>query len=625
MPKATAHKSLSVEGTTPRAGVPYSLRSIVNGARKKIQDALLVASAMTSTNHDKGPSSGVTATVTTTSADDAEQLTGAANTTTSQTAAAPPSGGKEVREYPPSKYGFHELATKKKIVEGDFLKIPLVHGRNPSLPDPDFVLVEYRGHNQANKRAFDWILKTSPPVNCTAVGPKMLMQILDRNDIHGYDSRQFPNTAEILRNGHSLGSITEIKEQIVSTRNRNKAAKINSTSIAQYTINEISKRCRRTSAPASASSKLPPGHAPSAQLPPAENMVNLLFPNPSSPTQLISTRPPGALPVFTPTSSPELDNLLSTFRSTVFLPSHLISAQRTLLYRPKNHPLLTNPDEPATVKLGNEVLPLQPLNHLRDEPATRSTFARILALMTEGRDWANLPGFLEGLVVAKRRLKSQQLEKMVRRANMCGRQGVVLVCLQRVERTGVGLWDGEVVRECMRGAVMRAQEGGWAQEAVEGGWKLARAYWELMWMKTHTKAGGANGRMMPDVMGVMVLMSAARVVKAKESTEERMAELETFVQRLLGLWGTVDFGDEASSWHEANRKLLNWAPVLRGMQLAQKVLGKDSKLGSELGAKAHNDLEPMVLKALATVYAHKAEEGSRRGISLHEDLAQADL
>lgn len=239
----------------------------------------------------------------------------------------------------------------------------------------------------------------------------------------------------------------------------------------------------------------------------------------------------------------------------------------------------------------------------------------------EGKDWANLPGFLEGLKTAKRKLKGWQVEKMVRTANACGRQGVVLVCLQRVERTGVGLWEGGVARECMLGAVMRAIEGAWSEEAVEGGWRLARQYWELMWDDRHLRVGGANVKMMPEVLGAMVLLSVARMVK--EGDERK--ELERFVHRLLGVWGKVDFSLAEGGWVEANQKLVGWAPVLRGMQLAQKVLGKDSEMGRELGEKAKNDLEPMMQKALAAVYAQTPENGSRRGVKLYEDLAKADL
>ena len=268
---------------------------------------------------------------------------------------------------------------------------------------------------------------------------------------------------------------------------------------------------------------------------------------------------------------------------------------------------------------------LQPLNHLRDEPATRPSFAKVLELMKEGKDWANLPGFLEGLKTARRKLKGWQIEKLVRKANACGRQGVVLVCLQRVERTGVGLWDSNVARECMLGAVMRAMDGGWTKESVEDGWRLGRQYWELTWDKRHHSSDGGNAKLNVGVVGSMVLLNAARVVKAGEGMED----VERFARRLKSLLG-LDWTEEMrakenSGWVEANQDLLIYGPILKGMQLAQRVLGKDSELGRDLGERIEKDLELMLQKALAIVNAHTPEDGSRRGAKLYGDLAEADL
>lgn len=137
--------------------------------------------------------------ITTVSTDHPQQSSDTAGTTTGTT------------EYPPSKYGFHILTTKKKIEEGDHMRIPLPHGANPALPDADFVIMEYRGLNQGDKKATDWILMTSTPVNVTSKGPEQFMKILNNHNIHGYDSKKFSNTTEIFRNGQSLGTITEMK------------------------------------------------------------------------------------------------------------------------------------------------------------------------------------------------------------------------------------------------------------------------------------------------------------------------------------------------------------------------------------------------------------------------------
>ena len=233
----------------------------------------------------------------------------------------------------------------------------------------------------------------------------------------------------------------------------------------------------------------------------------------------------------------------------------------------------------------------------------------------------NLPRFLEGLKTAKRKLRGAQVEKMVRRAIECGRQGVVLVCLQRVERTGVGLWEGGVARECMLGAVMRAMEGGWEKDSVEEGKRLAGKYWELMWDERHSKAGGANVKLMPEVVGVMLLLSAARVLRGGEGSEE----VARFAERLVGAWGKVEWDIDEGNWVDANHRLVAWAPIWKGMMLAQRVLGKESQLGRDLGVKAQEDVEPMLRKALAAVQAHTPQGGTRRGVSLYEDLAQANI
>ena len=146
-------------------------------------------------------------------------------------------------------------------------------------------------------------------------------------------------------------------------------------------------------------------------------------------------------------------------------------------------------------------------------------------------------------------------------------------------------------------------------------------YWELMWDERHGKVGGANVKLMPEVAGVMVLLSAARMLKAGEGKEE----VGKFAERLVGAWGRFDLTVDESDWVQANHLLVAWAPVLQGMKLAQRVLGKESQFGKELGLKAQKELEPLLGNALATVNAHTPEGGTRRGIQLYEDLLQADL
>ncbi len=153
----------------------------------------------------------------------------------------------------------------------------------------------------------------------------------------------------------------------------------------------------------------------------------------------------GALPTFTPTSDAELDTILSTFRSKVFVPSHLLKRHRDLVYRKRHRPLLNV--EPITVMIGAEEVPLEPLDHLSSEPNMRREFSRMLSLMKEAKDWNSLPGFLAGCHTAKRKVDARLLEKMVRKANEAGRQRTVMECIRRSDTTGFILGDARIVRE----------------------------------------------------------------------------------------------------------------------------------------------------------------------------------
>lgn len=331
----------------------------------------------------------------------------------------------------------------------------------------------------------------------------------------------------------------------------------------------------------------------------------------------------GALPTFQPTPSPQLDTLLATFRSNVFLPSHLISLQKDLLYKKKNHPLLTS-DEPATVRLGDEVLQLHPLSHVKDEPNTRASFAKALDLMTESGDFKNLPGFLQGLKTARRSIKDYQLEKAVRRANESGRQSIINDCLRRTESTGLSLGNLRVAREVVWGATLRAIQSDWSQKGVEKAAKYAENVWELMHDPRHGEKmhGMENAKRRPEVLGVLVQLSAARATMSGDKSA-----VEKYVSLMLSYWerGREEMALEEGDWNDANYKLLMWAPVWHGIKLARKVLGAQSPLGKKLGERMSQDLGPLVEQCQEILSANPPHEGTRRGLNMYERLSQVSL
>ena len=248
-------------------------------------------------------------------------------------------------------------------------------------------------------------------------------------------------------------------------------------------------------------------------------------------------------------------------------------------------------------------------------------------MMGETGDWGNMVGFLEGLKVAKRKLAGWQVEKMVRRANEGGKQGVIHEILRRVESTGVGLWDVGVCREVMRGAVLKGVQSGWSGEGVEKGVKYAENLWELMWDSRHREEQnklGTNPRGRPEIIGVMVLMHAVKAIRLGAGKEEREM-VEKYAELMLERWENsrdVMAADE-HDWSDANYKLLIWAPVWQGLKTARQVVGAGSPLGKRLGEKLNRDVEPLMQKSQAIISAHALDKGTRRGLKMYEDILQA--
>ena len=267
---------------------------------------------------------------------------------------------------------------------------------------------------------------------------------------------------------------------------------------------------------------------------------------------------------------------------------------------------------------------MHPLNHVQDEPNTRSSFAKALDLMTETRDFKNLPGFLEGLKTARRSIKGYQLEKAVRRANESGRQSIVNDCLRRTQTTGLSLGDLQVAREVMWGATLRAMQKEWSQEGIEKGAKYADNLWELMHDSRHDEKmhGLEDAKRRPEVLGVLVQMSAAR---AKMGGDKIV--VEKYASLMLKNWenGRAELDFEEGNWNDANYKLLMWAPVSHGITLAREVVGAQSPLGKRLREKMSQDVEPLVKKCQEILSANAPQEGKRRGLNMHEKLSQVSL
>lgn len=326
------------------------------------------------------------------------------------------------------------------------------------------------------------------------------------------------------------------------------------------------------------------------------------------------------LPTFAPTNSPQLDELLTTFRTDIFLPACLPKAQQDIIFRKKLHHLLLT-DEPATASIGKEVVQLRPL-HRADEPRTISSLAKILDLLPQAGEsaWENLPGFLAGLKISKRKLKGYQMEKIVRRACKQGKEGLIMQCMKQVERTGLSLWDAGAAREMMLASVRRADEAGWTKNGVAGALKFAEAVWLLIQDPRHAlpkrRDGLVDPMSRPDIVGILLQLHSANALhQLPDPPNNDMSAVRSYATMILVQLSHLDPSElslppptsssistssssPASSsssppivpkeiFKAANEKAHLYSPLAHGMRLALQLLTttaspEDVKLRTQL-------------------------------------------
>ena len=241
----------------------------------------------------------------------------------------------------------------------------------------------------------------------------------------------------------------------------------------------------------------------------------------------------GALPVFKPTSSPELDTLLTTIRHKYFLPQYLNEAQRKLIRSTKMRSQLEN--DPVMATLGEEEIRLEHLDVTKDMPPKRA-FLDAIKMISESGDkkaWQNLPGLLEGYYRSHVRLDPAWLSQTIERARIDGALSTVVQCLQQVEQNGFSL-SIPAVREGILLAIRQtAREAAWTHIDTVKALKRAEGVIGQMEHPEHCgsrKVTEQDPRAEPYVVAVPLELAARDVlVNGKDHT----TKIEVYSTRLI--------------------------------------------------------------------------------------------
>jgi len=340
----------------------------------------------------------------------------------------------------------------------------------------------------------------------------------------------------------------------------------------------------------------------------------------------------GAVPTFTETSSPELDSLLSQFRSSVFLPAHLAEQHRKLISGTRYRKALE--DDPVNVEIAGEQFRLKHVDRTTDLPDTRKGVREAVKLMKDKKDWDNLPPLLEGLHTAGRKkvFKKDSLQTLVRKAGMAGRQDIILECARRVSKTGFALKDRSVVEQVMWWIQWKAASENWSAKATKKALTLAEQVSILLEDERHSGGrlvlSNLDPRVSPGVIGVLLELAATQA--KLQGGKDDDGKVRMYAERLINsMRHDTDWHDDSRGSprgkHASSAILCKVTPILYGVRTAVEVLDPLSgtvaqlrEVEKTLAAEASNQRQLLLQE-----FPEESEERPLLGLQCYDTLIGA--
>ncbi|KKZ68883.1 hypothetical protein EMCG_00054 [[Emmonsia] crescens] len=297
------------------------------------------------------------------------------------------------------------------------------------------------------------------------------------------------------------------------------------------------------------------------------------------------------IPSFKPTSSQNLDELLSLFRERVFIPAFLNAAQRRLIY--KEDASTTLDQNPITVTLRGETDESYRLRPLKFSETPSNNMVRgVIQLMKEPEDWYALVPLLKGLHSSKRTPSFLLWEFIVRKAGEAGMTSVIIDCAEQSHRTGFSLGDymlAEILFSTLR---LKAESAGYKGPEVEKALRQAKHVAMLMNSEGHAPVVKTkpDPRRHPNIVSVLLELSAARALDAFEG-KDAQGDVRSYAEKLLGTWVLRGKIDTIKYPKKNVRNVVDLPSVRKGIDMALQVeeIKNDERL-SEALKKRLNEL-----------------------------------
>jgi hypothetical protein len=341
---------------------------------------------------------------------------------------------------------------------------------------------------------------------------------------------------------------------------------------------------------------------------------------------------------FTPTSSPELDELLASIRQKIILPSYLSREQRKKLVSARWAKKLNQ--NPIFMEVDGEVFKFRYTDPFAgDIPNTRKSVIAALERFETDADFLNLRPLLEGIQAVGRRLgdMDEVHAKLIRTLGAKGRVLELLECARGARRTGLRLDTSEKINELLHFVQLRAADASWNRAATAQALRWAEMVLELVEDEAHARPASAVANAAaavediplsrdPQVLMAPLHLAAALAVKTGGEADEALARkvhqlaaavvrvwpAETPLRRLHPVRAYIE-KDQMAYLLEANKFVALAAPLLHGLDLAARAV-TDPALAQQLRAR-HDILSAEVRNARRDAAA-KGKTG--RGEAVYE-------
>ncbi|KAL5612969.1 hypothetical protein BROUX41_003953 [Berkeleyomyces rouxiae] len=344
--------------------------------------------------------------------------------------------------------------------------------------------------------------------------------------------------------------------------------------------------------------------------------------------------------IFSKTSSPELDDTLTTILHRIVLPYRLPAPQRKMVFSEDYRSRLQT--DPIVIEVDGYEHRFETLNFKKkDMPNSRAILLKALRLMKTPADWENLVRLLNGYARSKRTIKLHDRFRIIREAGCTGNIWAIIDAMRQSEKSGLYLRHLPPVDEMMYWLCDKAIKSSWNAHETKQAATWATIVMDILEEPEHRRQKKTFAprelHREPQVLAQYLLLLAARSVFHGDKLD--VDGQVTKVAQLLALeWpagkglldlhpipkeepsrdskmlrAKVDYVEDFYLHYSATRHISIAATTLKAIELAKQIVNP------ELAAKL-DAIAVCVNKEMEERLSKRTENVDKRGWERYDEL-----